>query len=290
MRAKILIADATDSHRMALKARLCPEYDVTEASNLGDLDRVLDATRPHVVIVDSGLVPRGPMALGGLVGRIALLCERLRQYGAAVVMLAHGGTRLAALQAGAEDVLSKPVDAPYLLARLRAIVRQGMAASIEPTLPFGMAEAGATFHPRMAQSQFLTLALVTDDALQGDAWHKALTRIFNCEKSAPKIRVVSSQHALYHKADLFLIAGDGADETSALTLLRKLRAQPAKMRARYVLTLKQHMLWPKALDLGADDLLPPDFAESEARISEAGLRLSRLLDGTPHAPSNAVCA
>jgi DNA-binding response OmpR family regulator len=96
---------------------------VTEAETGEDGLRALYAGRPDVVILDIGLP--------GLDGWQVL--ERIRQLTdlPVVMVSAHDDEleKVRALQAGADDYVTKPFGAPELLARLQVQVRRGRARS-----------------------------------------------------------------------------------------------------------------------------------------------------------------
>jgi DNA-binding response OmpR family regulator len=96
---------------------------VTEAETGEDGLRALYAGRPDVVILDIGLP--------GLDGWQVL--ERIRQLTdlPVVMVSAHDDEleKVRALQAGADDYVTKPFGAPELLARLQVQVRRGRASS-----------------------------------------------------------------------------------------------------------------------------------------------------------------
>jgi two-component system response regulator QseB len=108
-------------------------YAVTHAAD-GQLGLHLALTRSFDVLV----VDRGLPAVEGLD-----LIAKLRRQSIAtpvLVLSARGSTedRVAGLDAGAEDYLSKPFEVPELLARLRALVRRHRDAAELLALPGGL--------------------------------------------------------------------------------------------------------------------------------------------------------
>lgn len=122
----ILVVDDEEQIRRALKSILTArKYDVTLATN-GDaaIDRTID-NPPDLVILD--------MAMPGLSG--IDVCRELRNwYEGPILMLSvisSDADKVAALDTGADDYLTKPFSTSELLARIRALLRRS-AARITP--------------------------------------------------------------------------------------------------------------------------------------------------------------
>lgn len=123
---RILAVDDEEQIRRALKSILTArKYDVMLAAN-GDeaIDLAIDSP-PDLVILD--------IAMPGLNG--IEVCKELRAwYSGPIVMLSvHGSDtdKIAALDAGADDYLTKPFSAGELLARIRAHLRRA-ASQVTP--------------------------------------------------------------------------------------------------------------------------------------------------------------
>src|SRR3954468_581346 len=117
--ARVLVVDDDDTIRMVLRRVVeTAGATITEAPTGEDGLRALYDGRPDVVILD--------IDLPGLDGWQVL--ERIRQLtDVPVVMLsAHDDEleKVRALQAGADDYVTKPFGAPELLARLQVQVRR----------------------------------------------------------------------------------------------------------------------------------------------------------------------
>jgi two-component system KDP operon response regulator KdpE len=122
----ILVVDDEDQIRRALKSILTArKYDVTLAAN-GDeaIDLAID-NPPDMVILD--------MAMPGLTGTD--VCRELRNwYEGPILMLSvisNDADKVAALDIGADDYLTKPFSTSELLARIRALLRR-TAARVTP--------------------------------------------------------------------------------------------------------------------------------------------------------------
>jgi DNA-binding response OmpR family regulator len=151
--AQVLVIDDDETIRAVLRRIVeMAGADVTEATTGEEGLRALYAGRPDVVVLDIGLP--------GLDGWQVL--ERIRQLtDLPVVMLsAHDDEleKVRALQAGADDYVTKPFGAPELLARLQVQIRRGRAAGPrrdQPLLPYrdpvlavDFLHAEATVHER----------------------------------------------------------------------------------------------------------------------------------------------
>ena len=138
------------------------------------------AERPDIVMLDLGM-PR----LDG-VGVI----HALRGWTTAPIIVVSGRTgsadKVEALDAGADDFVTKPFQIDELLARLRALSRRVSASADEPVVSFGdvqvdlaakaVTRAGALVHLTPTEWQILEFlarnpgALVTRQALLKDIW------------------------------------------------------------------------------------------------------------------------
>lgn len=116
---RILVVDDEPQIRRLLRTTLeRGGYDVAEAASAADALRVVGIERPALVVLDLGLPDRDGLEL------IALL--RTRSKAAIVVVSARDDTeqKVAALDLGADDYVTKPFDTEELLARVRTTLRR----------------------------------------------------------------------------------------------------------------------------------------------------------------------
>lgn len=129
---RILIADDDPQMLRALRITLTARgYDVVTAS---DGKAALDAaisTHPDIVVIDLGMP--------GLTGIEVI--EALRGWSQVPVLVVSGRSeswdKVEALDAGADDYVTKPFSADELLARIRALSRRSTASAEEPVVAFG---------------------------------------------------------------------------------------------------------------------------------------------------------
>ena len=120
----ILLVDDEPAIQRATAALLRSRgYAVVSAMTGADALDVFERERPHLVILDLGL----PDLEGTVV------CERLRARSDAPILIlsVRGGeqSKVAALDAGADDYVTKPFGPEELLARVRAGLRRAPAAA-----------------------------------------------------------------------------------------------------------------------------------------------------------------
>ncbi|MBC7986747.1 MAG: response regulator [Sphingomonadaceae bacterium] len=121
----ILIVDDEPQIRTLLRATLTRAgYAVVEAASARACLAAVSIDRPDLVLLDLGLPDRDGLELFGL----------LREAKAKVIVVsAREGTaqKVAALDLGADDYVTKPFDTEELLARVRAALRQRLASQAE---------------------------------------------------------------------------------------------------------------------------------------------------------------
>lgn len=129
---KILIADDDPQILRALRITLSARgYDVVTAADGTAALSAAIADHPDVVVLDLGMP--------GLTGIEVI--QALRGWTTIPILVVSGRTeswdKVEALDAGADDYVTKPFAADELLARLRALSRRTPAATDEPTISFG---------------------------------------------------------------------------------------------------------------------------------------------------------
>lgn len=138
---KILIADDDPQILRALRITLTARgYDVLTA---GDGRTALGSAiehHPDLVVLDLGMP--------GLTGIEVI--EGLRGWSGVPILVVSGRSeswdKVAALDAGADDYVTKPFAADELLARIRALTRRTPTAADEPTVAFGEVTVDLSAH------------------------------------------------------------------------------------------------------------------------------------------------
>jgi two-component system cell cycle response regulator len=273
MPGRILIIDDVATNRIVLKVRLTEaRYDVLSAEDSATGLRLARSELPDLILLD-GTLPNGA---GGSV------LQSLRDDPATgsipvVIMLASDdpAARLAAFQAGADDVMAKPLNEIRMLARLRALLRttgatEEMRSRDAALGPIGMTEAAGSFDaPGL-------IALVADRPAFAIQMRSALTG------QMPDSFVIQSRDAALgdtaetpqHLPDVYVIEADLAVKGGGLRLLSDLRSR-GSTRHTAICVLQRPASdsdAAMAFDLGADDVID---AASDPR--ELALRLRRLV-------------
>ncbi len=123
---RILVVDDERPIRRFLQASLSGQYSVLEATTGEEALATTASGHPDLVILDIGL----PDVDGVEVTR------RLREWSQVPVIIISVREReedkIAALDAGADDYLTKPFSMGELMARMRAALRRGIASEKEP--------------------------------------------------------------------------------------------------------------------------------------------------------------
>jgi len=214
-RPRVLIVDDEPPIRRFLKASLqAHEYAVYEAERGEDALVSVQTTRPDVVILDLGL----PDLEGTEVTR------RLRTWSAVPIIILsvreEETDKVAALDAGADDYLTKPFGVSELLARVRAALRRSGPADSRAVFATGDLQVDLTRRIVLVGNQQIQLTPTEYDLL------KAL--------------VAHAGKVLTHRQLLRLVWGEAYEED--LHLLRvhmsNLRAklEPDPMRPRFLVT------------------------------------------------------
>jgi len=131
-RHRILVVDDEPQIIRGLSAALrAADYDVSTASTAADALRAVATHPPQVVILDLAL-PDG----SGIE-----VCAAIREWNSVPVIVVSAldgeADKIAALDAGADDYVTKPYAVGELLARVRAALRRVGPRDAAPTVRFG---------------------------------------------------------------------------------------------------------------------------------------------------------
>lgn len=157
---RILVVDDERPIRRFLNASLSGKYTIIEAGNGEDAIHAVTTERPDLVVLDLGL----PDMDGVEVTR------RLREWTQIPIIIVsvreQENDKIAALDAGADDYLTKPFGAGELLARIRVALRRATQTESEPVFASGSLNVDLTLRTVTVNALAVTLTPTEYDLLK----------------------------------------------------------------------------------------------------------------------------
>jgi two-component system cell cycle response regulator len=280
MSGRILIVDKIATHRIMLRAALQgAHYDVEACSSLPEVEEILAGPATDVVLIDMSHDETTGLGL------CKALKARADRGGPQIIALGsgrNGAARIAALRAGADDVLDRDDGISLLLARIRNVMRTRNAA--RELVPAGADDQGQGFAE--AGEGFTGAGRVAVLTRRPDALPAVLTKVL--DRHAGATSVLSSRDdlpgpAAGQTADLFIVdAADvtkgGAQASDLLRIIADLRSSGATHHASTLVMLpeRERDLAALTLDLGANDQVTDDICADELAFRVRGLIRRKL--------------
>lgn len=277
MTGRILIVDTVPTNRIVLKVKmLAAQFSVDACGSRKDAEEVIARQKPDLILIN----------LSDPIEDRHGFCRELKENPdtAAIAIISVGvadtaRARFAALDAGADDVLPRPINDALLLARMRSLLRVRHARH-ELMLRDGTSRALGFEEARRNFYATARIALLSRHAISGDA----LAAQLNSGLSVPVTRLETDTvlaNSVAPVPDLFVIDGtqDNDGGRAVFRLISDLRSR-AETRLSTLFVILPHNepeIAAMVLDLGADDAVSLDISDDEMVLRARALVRQKLL-------------
>ena len=269
MTGRILVVDAVPTNRIILRVKLAAAfYEVVQAASGHAAIAMIRKVRPDLILTACDLPDMSGRALCSAVQK-SQIGQRIP------IVIIHGDEcaeeRLASLGAGADDVLTRPIDDIVMLARLRSLLR-ARDAEAELQLRGDTRRAlGLDYDAQALQETPGLVNLIPIGDFPGIGRLQEQLRV----QTGHQVTLLDPENALREAGaapDVIIIAEGRNSRAAGLTLLPQLRSASLMRHASIIYMAPPHQRREaaNALDLGANDLLtgPPDPIEIAIRLKK----------------------
>ena len=256
MTARILIVDSIATNRIVLKVKMIAAQFVVDAcATRAEAEDAIAQHHPDLVLLN----------LSDQDGDRHGFCKMLRNLpsSASIAIIAVGvadtaQARFAALDAGADDVLSHPINDTLMMARIRSLLRvrsvgQELVLRDSTSKALGFEEATARFQAAA------NVAFVSSQIGEPAQWLSAFRKVTSHKTRLLDPDGVLGATDLKPVPDLFILDATKGDlqQNTFLNLISDLRSRSETRLAAQLIVLgpDQAELAAMCLDLGADDVV-----------------------------------
>ncbi|WP_439154778.1 diguanylate cyclase [Yoonia sp.] len=278
MSGRILIIDTIATNRIVLKVKmLSAQFAVDACSCQQEAMAIIEKTRPDLIL----------MNLSNPVEDQHEFCRRIKADAktGAIAIIAVGvadtsRARLAALDAGADDVLPRPINDALLMARIRSLLR-AHSANQELLLRDNTSRAlGFQEAPKPFETASHVALLSTDVVLFSDMT-RALQRELRMNIRQLEPNCVLKQVEVGPPPDLFIIDASAvrSGEAALFGLVSDLHSRTETRQSTLLVIVPpdQPDLAAMFLDLGADDVVTRNTSDGEIKLRAHALIRRKLM-------------
>lgn len=272
MTGKILVLDSVATNRIVMKVKLISaQYQVSTAATCADAMRLIAEQVPDLLLIN----------LSDPIEDSHKFCTDLRadpsNKNLPIIAIGVADTslaRFAALDAGADDVLPRPLSDSMMLARIRGLLRRRNAAlewdmRDETSRALGFNEAAA---PRLTP---VNVHLLSKAQQLSSRFRSCLTSVTSGNVHSMHFKTALAAEKTEAKPDLIVIdATFASDEADICQLIADLQSRPNTRHAAILMIVpKDHSnMASRGFDLGAADVVFDNIDDEELI-----LRTKRLL-------------
>ena len=277
MTGRILIVDTVPTNRIVLKVKmLAAQFSVDACGSHKDAELAIAHKKPDLILIN----------LSDATEDRHEFCRQLKENPdtAAIAIISVGvidtsRARFAALDAGADDVLPRPINDALLLARMRSLLRVRHARH-ELVLRDGTSRALGFEEARKNFDATARIALLSHHTVSSDA----LAAQLDSGLAVPVTRLETDKvlaNSVAPVPDLFVIDGtqDNDGGRAVFRLISDLRSR-AETRLSTLFAILPHNepdIAAMVLDLGADDAVSLDISDGEMVLRARALVRQKLL-------------
>ena len=277
MTGRILIVDTVPTNRIVLKVKmLAAQFSVDACGSRKDAELAIAHKKPDLILIN--LFDPTEDRHG--------FCRELKENPdtAAIAIISVGvidtaSARFAALDAGADDVLPRPINDALLLARMRSLLRVRHARH-ELMLRDGTSCALGFEEARRNFDATARIAFLSRHTISGDA----LAAQLDSGLAVPVTRLETDKvlaNSMAPVSDLFVIDGtqdnDGGRAVFRLISDLRSRAETRLSTLFVILPRNEPEIAAMVLDLGADDAVSLDISDGEMVLRARALVRQKLL-------------
>lgn len=262
MAGRILIADDVATNRIVLKVKLMAAcYEVLQASGGAETLTCARIDAPDLILLDQRMPDMEGVAI----------CKRLKDDPdtariPVIIIATHNdnASKIAALRAGADEFMTRPLDDQALLARVRSLLRardtvEELELRDSTSRELGFAETATSFTPPA------TIAMIAATPVTSMAWKTALGKATHDKAVVIPKEQALAQTIAEKTPDVFVIACDLTKPDEGLRLMSELRSRPDTRHSAILMVIPKdaNTKSATALDLGANDLMFEGFDPEE---------------------------
>ncbi len=268
MSARVLVLDAVATNRIIMTSKLsASHYHVTASHKLINPDDVADlppSRQPDVILLDANLSRWNGLDL----------CHAFKNHASTahipVLMTlpaALGSVTADAFEAGADDVLVRPLNEQVMLARLRNLIRANLRTRVLENSGNGLGQPfveSPAHEASVSRTAFVSTGFERDAAL-GKTIQEALGRPLEILRWSEILATADTDHSV----DLIIVASEAQNTRDPLNLICDLRSRSASRDSAIIMVTSTGMNDPalisEALNSGANDVVSCEVNQVELR-------------------------